>query len=69
MSSISLKIDKLFGELSEDYKAILLENDFIYIFSKSIYFLKDGESICMLLTKEPICSSSKRSSNGRMCCC
>lgn len=45
MNSISLKIDKLFGELSEDYKAILLENDFIYIFSKSIYFLKDGESI------------------------
>jgi hypothetical protein len=45
MSSISLKIVKLFGELSEDYIAILLENDFIYIFSKSIYFLKDGESV------------------------
>lgn len=45
MSSISLKIDKLFRELSDDYKAILLENDFIYIFSKSIYFLKDGESV------------------------
>jgi hypothetical protein len=45
MSSISFKINKLFGELSEDYKAILLENDFIYIFSKSIYFLKDGESV------------------------
>lgn len=36
MSSISLKIDKLFGELSEGYKAVLLENDFIYVFSKSI---------------------------------
>jgi hypothetical protein len=45
MSSISLKIVKLFGELSEDYIAILLENDFIYIFSKSIYFLEDGESV------------------------
>lgn len=40
MSSISLKTDKLFGELSEDYKAILLENDFIYIFLNQFIFLR-----------------------------
>ena len=41
MSSISLKIDKLFRELSDDYKAILLENDFIYIFLLLFEYLKN----------------------------
>lgn len=45
MATSSSKINKLFSEIDVNYKKILIQNHFPYVFTKSFYFLKDGEDL------------------------
>jgi len=42
MVTSSSKINKLFSEIDVNYKKILIQNHFPYVFTKSFYFLEDG---------------------------
>ena len=45
MVTSSSKINKLFSEIDVNYKKILIQNHFPYVFTKSFYFLEDGEDL------------------------